>query len=160
MKLNNVKMDKTAARNFRNEYIAMMDEVARRRKVYQQAIAAIHTAENEVIADMFRQVASLTDVLGRCPSAAEITRAMGGRMSRHEVVGQLTVALGEHYNGMGLTKNATHEPTQAAKGKVKANYIRQRKTFAEVDKSGALVEGGQTITTETLTKTYGIRRGE
>lgn len=155
----NINTTKESARKFRNDYLAMMAEVERRRDQYRRMMDAIHTAENEVISDMYRTIVTLMNANGgEFPSANQITAAMGGRMSRHEVVGQLTVALGEHYNGCGKTHKATHEPTQAHidRRTVRSDYKRRTRRFAEVDKSGALIPNGEVKEVQESVKVYGV----
>lgn len=153
----NINITKKAARNMRNEYLAMMAEVERRRDEYYQVKAQIHAAENDVLREMYTTLDAIVKASGKMPTAAQLTAAMDGKMSRHEVVGQLTVALNEHYNGTGKTKKATHEPTQDAKGKVKADYKQVRRSFVEVDESGKVVPNGAIITKEDRVKVYGVR---
>lgn len=155
----NINTTKESARNFRNEYLNMMAEVERRRAQYQKMVAAIHTAENEVIAEMYRTITVLMNANnGEFPSANQITAAMGGKMTRHEVVGQLTVALGEHYNGTGRTHKATHEPTQECidRRTVKADYKRRVRKFAEVDDYGNLIPNGEVKEVPESVKVYGV----
>ncbi len=159
MKLN-TNTTKDAARNYRNEYLEMMAEVERRRSRYQRMMAEIHTAENEVIEDLYRTIQVLMAAKGGVyPTAAEITAAMGGKMTRHEVVGQLTVALGEHYNGCGKTHKATHEPTQRMidTAKVGSDYRQVTRRFAEIDASGQVIPNGLTIKQTSTVKGYGVR---
>lgn len=153
----NVNITKKEALNYRREYLAMLAEVATRREAYFEMMAEIKAAENEVVAEMYATLEKLVTATGKMPTAAQLTAAMGGKMSQHEVVGQLTVALGEHYNGTGLTKKATHKPTQDAKGRVKADYKKVEQRFAEVDENGKLVPGGATITKTDTVKVYGFR---
>lgn len=156
----NINTTKESARNFRNEYLNMMAEVERRRAQYQRMVAAIHTAENEVIAEMYRTITVLMNANGgEFPNANQITAAMGGKMTRHEVVGQLTVALGEHYNGHGKTHKATHEPTQAHidRRTVCADYKYRIRKFAEVDASGSLIPNGEVKEVKECVKVYGVK---
>lgn len=153
----NTNKTKSEARSLRREYLAMMAEVETRRAAYFEMMAEIKAAENEVIAEMYNVLSAIIKATGKMPTAAQLTAAMKGKMSRHEVVGQLTVALGEHYNGYGRTSQATREPTQDAKGKVRADYKKVEHRFAEVDENGKLVEGGTTITKTNIVKVYGFR---
>lgn len=153
----NTNKTKSEARSFRREYLAMMAEVATRREAYFEMMAEIKAAEDEIVTELYTVLADIVEVTGKMPTAAQLTAAMKGKMSRHEVVGQLTVALGEHYNGYGRTKKATHKPTQDAKGRVKADYKRITQRFAEVDENGKLVPGGATIAKTDTVKVYGFR---
>lgn len=153
----NTNKTRDEARSFRNEYLAMMAEVETRRAAYFDMMAEIKAAENEIISEMYATLSAIIKATGKMPTAAQLTAAMKGKMSRHEVVGQLTVALGEHYNGYGRTKKATHKPTQDAKGRVKADYKRITQRFAEVDENGKLVPGGATIAKTDTVKVYGFR---
>lgn len=152
---------KKAMREFKGEYLGMMAEVARRRKVYQAMRKQFRVEEEAVLNAMFDKVEELTEKLGRFPTAAEITQAMGGAISRHEVVGNLTVALDEHVNGStypNTTKKARTQAVQSRKGAMKAEYKEVTHHFAEVDESGKVIEGGRAISVTEAVKTYGFRR--
>lgn len=151
---------KNALRNFKADYLTMMAEVERRRKVYRAMREEFKAEEERILEDLFATVEKLTDKLGRFPSAAEITAAMGGAMSQPEVVGHLTVALCEHYNGASYpqpTKNSRSKAVQARKGKMTSTYTETTRRFVEIDDRGEVLPDGKAIHITKTVKTYGLR---
>lgn len=143
----------------RKHYLNMEAEVYRLRKEYQAMREQAKQEEEGILEEMFRAVDMLSSKLGRWPTAAEITAAMDGAMSRHEVVGNLTVALCEHYNGTCYrtpTKNASHKAVQRRKGHTRSDYRSITRRFVEVDESGKPIEGGCTIKHTERRKVYAV----
>lgn len=153
-------ISKTEAQEFRTEYLRMQDEVCRRRAQYQSMRASQHREENEIIQEMFETAAALATP-SKAPTAAEIARAMGDKMTRSEVVGQMLVACGEHYNGMGRTDGASHEPTaeMKAREKVSTTTRTRRRIFKEVDESGHLIPGGRSFCQTDRVNGYRVKKG-
>lgn len=154
-------MNKKAMQDTRREYLNMEAEVARRRAAYWAMRKQVQQEEENILEEMFRTVDMLSSKLGRWPTAAEITAAMEGAMSRHEVVGNLTVALCEHYNGTYYNKptpNASHKAVQRRKGHTRSDYRTITRQFVEVDESGKPIEGGCTIKHTERRKVYAVDR--
>ena len=154
-------MNKKAMQDTRREYLNMEAEVARRRAAYFAMRKQVQQEEENILEEMFRTVDMLSSKLGRWPTAAEITAAMEGAMNRHEVVGNLTVALCEHYNGTYYNKptpNASHKAVQRRKGHTRSDYRTITRQFVEVDESGKPIEGGCTIKHTECRKVYAVDR--
>lgn len=154
-------MNKKAMQDTRRAYLDMEAEVARRRAAYWAMRKQVKQEEEAILEEMFRTVDMLCGKLGRWPTAAEITTAMEGAMSRHEVVGNLTVALCEHYNGTYYNKptpNATHTAVQRRKGHTRSDYLTVTRRFAEIDESGKPIEGGCIIKQTERRKVYAVDR--
>lgn len=151
---------KTALRSFKNDYLNMMAEVERRRQAYRAMRDQFKAEEERILTDLFATVEKLTDKLGRFPSANEITAAMNGSMTRPEVVGHLTVALCEHYNGASYpqpTKKSRSAVVQAYKGKMTSTYTETTRRFAEIDERGEVIPYGKVVHITKTVKTYGLR---
>lgn len=154
-------MSKDSMKASRKQYLDMEAEVYRLRKAYQAMREQAKQEEEGILEEMFRAVDMLSSKLGRWPTAAEITAAMEGAMSRHEVVGNLTVALCEHYNGTYYNKptpNASHKAVQRRKGHTRSDYRTITRQFVEVDESGKPIEGGSIIKHTERRKVYAVDR--
>lgn len=157
MKTTNTKKNVKALRKNISDTAAQLD---RMRKEKRLMVEGIKQEEEVILQTMYALIPDLTKSLGRQPTAAEIAAAMDGNISRHEVVGQLLVAMGQHSNGYSYprhTKNATHTATKEMFGRVRSEGLQVTRRFAEVDPNGRLVEGGQELTTTKWQTTYGVR---
>lgn len=162
MKLTNSNLTKTNARKYRAEYLAMMNEVEQRRRKYRRMMDEIKQGEEDTISRMLDTAAAMcaASPTGRVTAAAIAQQFPD--MSREEIVGQLVVAGGEHYNGMGRTKRATHTVTNKAitDKRVKISWKPVTRTFVETDESGKPIPGGQTVTLTSKQNNYAVTKGE
>ena len=152
-------ISKNTIKKARNEISDLSLKLEGLRRDKRAMVAGMKAEEEAILSRMFTIIPDLTAKLGRYPTAAEITQAMGGDMSRHEVVGNLLVALEEHYNGFSYprpTKGASHKAVERRKGQVAREYITITQRFAEVDEKGELVKGGVTIQKQKHTSSYGV----
>lgn len=152
--------NKNTIKKAREQISDLSLQLSRLRRDKRAMMAEMKAQEEAILSRMFMVIPKLTTELGRYPTAAEITRAMDGDMSRHEVVGNLLVALEEHYNGFSYprpTKKASHQAVERRKGKVDREYITITQRFAEVDENGELVKGGATMETHKHTSSYGVK---
>lgn len=157
MKTTNTKKNVKALRKNISAAAIQLDKM---RKEKRLMVEGIKQEEEVILKKMYDLIPDLTKSLGRQPTAAEIAAAMGGDISRHEVVGQLLVAMGQHSNGYSYprhTKNATHTATKEMFGRVRSEGLQVTRRFAEVDPNGRLVEDGQVLTTTKWQTTYGVR---
>lgn len=156
----NTNMSKKSARKFRAEYLAMQAEVESRRRKYQRMMEEIKEGEEQTISRMLDTAAAMC---AASPTGSVTAAAIAQQfpdMSREEIVGQLVVAGGEHYNGSGRTHKATHKTTQRViddKG-VKIDYKSITRTFVECDEYGKPIEGGQTVTLTTRQNRYKVAK--
>ncbi len=149
----------TAALNVRKNYLNMMAQVETMRQQYRKMREKISAEENALVERMFQTAAAIYQDTGVAPTANEIAAALGGDMSRQEVVGQMMVAMCEHMNGASYPKptiNAKHKATGQRKGHVKGRKVNVTRRFAEVDKNGKLVEGGATMATHSWVNRYEV----
>lgn len=152
-------MSKQALKNFRGDYLNLQAQVDKARRQYQTMRENQKKEEEAILGRMFTQTRKLGEILGRAPTAREISVAMGREMSTPEIVGQLLVAAGEHYNGASYprpTTQATHTTTQAMKHKVKIDVRMITKRYAEINADGELVENGRVIAHTTRQNTYKV----
>lgn len=150
----------SALKSMRSAYLDLAAEVARQRAIYKMKRGEMKAQEEEILQELFATVRMLENTLGHRPTTAQITAAMGGKMSRQEVIGQLQVAANNHYNSVGRTWSARHDTTQEQKGKVKYAYKTVTRRFAEVDEQGNLVDDGRVIVKESTVLTFGYRDTE
>ena len=151
--------NKNTVKKARQQISDLSLQLQRLRRDKRAMIAGMKAEEEAILSRMFTVIPDLTEKLSRFPTAAEITRAMGGDMTQHEVVGNLLVALNDHYNGFSYpnpTKKASHKAVECRKGKVAREYITITQRFAEVDEDGKLIEGGVTMKKDKHTTSYGV----
>lgn len=153
-------ISKNTIKNTRKDIAAMNEKLAQLRRDKRAMMDGLKREEEEILNRMFDLIPTLTKAMGRFPTAAEITRAMGGDMSRHEVVGNLLVALNDHFNGSSYprpTKKATHKAVERRKGQMDRQYLTVTRRFVEVDDKGAPVQDGPVYTVEKHATTYGFK---
>lgn len=159
MKINNTNITKSAARRMRSAYLEKQREVDRDRRKYQQVMETIKQGEEDTIARMLNTAASMCL---NSPSGSVTASAIAQKfpdMSREEIVGQLVVAGGEHYNGSGRTHGAKHKVTRdaIANKSVKIDWTTITRQFIELDANGKPVEGGQVIELTTRQNRYKVK---
>lgn len=151
---------KKTVKAMRKEISSVAIQLENMRREKRLMVEGMKQEEEAILQKMYDLIPDLTRSLGRQPTAAEIAAAMSGDINRHEVVGQLLVAMGRHCNGQSYphpTKKATHTATQDMIGRVQSDHREITRKFAEVGPDGRVVEGGQELTITKWQTTYGVR---
>lgn len=155
------KTNKSAIKANR-EHARQLEEQARQLRDRNRQILMQCRAEEEAI---LTQMVEVVEGAGCFMTAREISVAMGGTMSVHEVAGQLTYARNSEDSGRKPQPyfgprhySMEHRTMQRVAPRVEVEERRVTRQFAEVDESGKVIPGGRTFKQTELRNIYTINR--
>ena len=139
---------KTAIQSTVNEARKLESKARSLRQQSRDLKAQLRTEEETILRDMVNMVADS----GAFMTAAEISRAMGGVVSVHEVAGQLTWARNSADSGRRPQPyfgpagcHMRHDTMSDVAPRVEVEEREVTRQFAEVDETGAVIPGGRSF---------------